>query len=650
MCGIIGYFSKTNNFTPKTFANANNLVKYRGPDDFGYIGIDDNFSTRSFEDEDLSDFNLERPIGALGFRRLSIIDTSKDGHQPMSDSTGNYWIIFNGEIYNYIEIKEELIKKGYKFKSKTDTEVIIYSYIEWGTECLEKFNGMWAFCIYDKNKKILFCARDRFGIKPFYYYSDEKYFIFSSEVKQILLLLNTLKEINKKVVLDYLLLGSYGNETKETFFKNIFKLDASEYVIVDLNKGNKFSYFFKKWYKLNTNTEIYDQSDLKDKIIDLLHNSIMLRLRSDVPVGTCLSGGLDSSGIISFIYKFFPDILDKHKVFTIGSKNPDEDEIPTAKKLSELYNVKNYTEVPDESFLLEDIEKFIWHHDEPLIKASMFGGYHLYKLVKDSGVTVALDGQGVDELMGGYYNQPHYTLLLDLLNTAKVINFLQELKSNKIRYNNDYISIISAMIKYKLTKSNFSEIIKKRVKTENRDTWLSKDFISENIEYSQSLLYKFQNRKNIKSYFKKESYDLIFHTNLPGILRQVDRNSMAFSVEARLPYLDYRLVELFFSVPSDLILRNGMTKYILREAMDSIIPDFIRLDTVKNGFNMPEEYLMQNSLDMITKIIEGYENKNDVFDEKLLKNNLPLVLMNDYSSIVLRTLNYIIWENIFINK
>jgi len=236
MCGIIGYFSTVDRFNAERFAAANNMVKYRGPDDFGYLSVDRNFNIKEWRDENMRDFASNvQPFGALGFRRLSIIDLTPRGHQPMHEGNRKYWIVYNGEVYNYREIRSELVDIGYTFRSRTDTEVILKSYLEWGNDCLRRFNGMWAFCILDIPRKKLFCARDRFGIKPFYYYLDGSRFVFGSEVKQVLMLKPNDASMNHTVFFDYLALGAYGNETRETFFGDIYRILPGEYIDMDLS-------------------------------------------------------------------------------------------------------------------------------------------------------------------------------------------------------------------------------------------------------------------------------------------------------------------------------------------------------------------------------------------------------------------------------
>lgn len=655
MCGLTGYFSFKNNFDPKAFANANNLVKHRGPDDFGYVCIDRDFRYFEFFDENLSDYKITNNffIGGLGFRRLSIIDLSKNGHQPFVDEINKIIIIFNGEIYNYTELRTELEKSGHKFKSNTDTEVIIKGYIEWGAECVKKFNGMWAFCLVDIKSKKLFCSRDRLGIKPFYYFQNNEYFIFASEVKQILPLLPVSKEVNGNVMLDYLY-GSYGNETEECFFKSILKLQAGHNAFVSFN--NKINVTINKYWDLPPDNDysdnFYNENLSKETLLNLFENSIRLRLRSDVPVGTCLSGGLDSSGIVCFVKNVIGD--SSHKLFHIQSIDEKYNEKAYVDMIVKKTGFDIFIKKPENIDFICDYRKFVWHHDEPLIKASMFGGYEVYRHAKENGVTVVLDGQGADELLGGYYNGVHLTFLYDLLLNYRWGYFGNQLKRNSLTFGESKRAIIQKLLT-KIIKSFFknnfkiiySGILKNNI-LKYLQPYIYQDFISNNIIETNILNPGYEPIRDFGSRFKKESYILTKHTNLPGILRQVDRNSMASSVEARVPFLDYRLVEFFFKLPTISIMKDGFTKYIYREAMKNIIPEEIRLRTDKIGFEMPERLWLMNSKGNISEFLNSYSDDN-IFNVKMIRKDFLRSIENPdkYNSLYWRIINAMFWKDIF---
>jgi asparagine synthase (glutamine-hydrolysing) len=657
MCGIVGYFSVNGNFAPDKFAAANNLVRYRGPDDYGYITADPELKVNEWQDENLKDFRAGRKVlGALGFRRLSILDLSSKGHQPMHDGRRRYWIVYNGEVYNYIEIRRELESLGYSFRSGTDTEVVLKSYLEWGSDCLDKFNGMWSFCILDTERRKLFCARDRLGIKPFYYFLDRENFIFGSEVKQVLSLLPFSAGINPAVFFDYLALGSYGNETSETFFSAVYRMLPGEFLEIGLSKQDELSLGRKSWWDLPryaSNGAVDEEKVFRD-IHTLLEDSIRLRLRSDVPVGTCLSGGLDSSGIVRMVDRINKTsaVAQRHKVFVIGSIDPRIDETRYAKIVIDNSNVEPFLEFPIPFDIERELETFIWHHDEPLLAASVFGGWCAYKLARKSGATVALDGQGSDELLGGYYTGPHITMLEELLVSGRIGEFFSQLNENSALFRTRKSVLLSRLAR------NIGKRIARDVLPayfhpavfRNAEGWLDTNFVKENITRSPLLSRDFDNgTRKFRSWVKQESYELTRFTNLPGILRQVDRNSMAFSVEARVPFLDHRLVEYLFELPPNMILRNGYTKYAYREAMKGVIPDEIRLRTDKRGFVMPDRELLYGAPGLIRGVLDRLPAVSSIYDVSELKKNITAAISqeNMYRPIVWRVINAIIWQDRF---
>lgn len=654
MCGIVGYFNTNESICIKDVISSADMVKYRGPDDDGYLFVKNdgsiiNAKTRNEAERIRSD----KINGGIAFRRLAILDLTESGHQPMCDQSENYWIIFNGEIYNYIEIRSELQSLGYQFKTSTDTEVIIYSYIEWGNQCLEKFNGMWAFVIYDKGRRKLFCSVDRFGIKPLYYNITKSTFAFASEVKQVFNVTNIEPKINDKVLFDYLSAGSYGNETKETFFKDIIKLLPGTYLEVYIAEAG-IKCIEKEWWQLKVNDEYYEENDISiisKSIKDIFYDSVKLRLRSDVEIGTCLSGGLDSSGIVCVL-----DEITKgksgNKLFTIVSGESDNLDYKYSKEIAEYVHGNHIIRRIDKEESFSDLKKFIWHNDEPLIKASMFGGYKVYQLAKENNVKVVFDGQGLDEYAGGYYQMPY----------IEYMNYLKKNKSrNLFRNHIDYLikeenyteqTLTKVLNMYNLKKA-LHKFTSKRLRLnllKSVKGWFNRDFLVENIRKSQ--LYNTAEVEDVriaKDDVKLKNYKLFKHINLPGILRQVDRNSMAFSVEARVPFLDHRLVEYVFSIKSEFILNRGFTKYAYREAMKGIIPDNIRNRRDKIGFYV-DEFSLVNSMkinfrELLMGLSEGdnYYNK-DYIIKKLDENSLN---KQNYDNILWRIMNALTWQKEF---
>ncbi|MCX6157756.1 MAG: asparagine synthase (glutamine-hydrolyzing) [Ignavibacteriota bacterium] len=654
MCGIVGLFSTNGNISVKDLISSAEMVKYRGPDDEGYMFVrnDDrilNIKTRN-EAEAVKGDNIK---GGFAFRRLSILDLSESGHQPMSDDTENFWIIYNGEIYNYLELRSELQSLGYHFKSMTDTEVIIYSFIEWGSKCLEKFNGMWSFALYDKSKRRLFCSVDRFGIKPLYYNLTQSTFAFASEIKQVINVSNLKPRVNDKVLFDYLSAGSYGNETKETFFKDIIKLLPGTYLEVTLSEsGIKCSE--KEWWKLEVKDEFYKENDINTisgNIKELFYDSVRIRLRSDVEIGTCLSGGLDSSGIVC-VTNDITNGQEGNKLFTIVSGESENLDYKYSKVIADYVKGNHIIRRIDKDESYSDLRKFIWHNDEPLIKASMFGGYKVYQLAKENNVKVVFDGQGLDEYAGGYYQLPY----------IEYMNYLKKNKSrNQFKNHIDYLikeenyteqSLTKALNMYNLKKA-LHKFTSKRLRLnllKSVKGWFNRDFLVENIRQSQ--LYNspdIEDARISKDDVKLKNFKLFKHINLPGILRQVDRNSMAFSVEARVPFLDHRLVEYIFSLKSEYILHNGYTKYAYREAMKGVIPEEVRNRRDKVGFYI-DEYSLVNSMkdnfrEMLADVGDGdkYYNRNYII-KKLDENSLNV---QNYDNILWRIMNALTWKREF---
>ena len=655
MCGITGYFS-AKKLRPASFAKANNLIRHRGPDDYGYLMLDHNFSVSEPVAEDLSDAGQASEgelIGMLGFRRLSIIDLSSNGHQPMSYRRKRCWIVFNGEIYNYLELRQELSAKGHQFQSDTDTEVLLAAYTEWGVECLQKLNGMWAFAILDLDKRQLFCSRDRLGIKPFYYHLSEGVFCFASEAKQLLDLFPKLRKANRSVLFDYLAIGTYGNETDDTFFEGIQKLRAGSYMLFDLQDGPKLKTNLKYWELPIQMEAPKREAEAHGRIQELLAESIGLRLRSDVPLGICLSGGLDSSGISMLAAQQRNGTPDPLRLFTIGSLDSSMDETHYARLISEQANFEHYTKVPDSKDLSDELSTFIWHHDEPLIKASMFGGYHVYKLAKESGATVVLDGQGADEMMGGYNFGVYYPYLVELLSSLSLGQFFKEWHANARLHNASNLKVgkgIAATALKQMLRPVFPQQYQPALKQKTQ-VWLKRDFIRESIPASIRInkSYLAGEENSYSSGFKQDSFELLRFTNLPGILRQVDRNSMAFSVEARVPFLDHRLVEYLFSLPASYHLRGGYTKYAYRKAMEGVIPEQILWRTDKKGFAMPDRLLLKGASEYIADIIAQIPAGSPLYDKPSIEKIYRQELESDdcYRPIYWRVVNALVWQDTF---
>lgn len=538
ICGIVNFNSEP--VREPQVRQMMGVMKHRGPDDDGLF--------------------LDKNIG-LGFVRLSIIDLSMAGHQPMFSDDGRYIIVFNGEIYNYIELRQQLTGK-YHFRTRTDTEVLLNAYREWGKECLHRFNGMFAFVIYDKKAKELFAARDRFGIKPFYYHLDQNRIIFASEQRAILPFL-TNRAPNRKAIFEYLVYNRT-DQGDYTFFQDIRKLPHGSRATV---KDGDLK--IEKWYVLKY--QLKQPFSEAQEFYHTFKESIKFRLRSDVPVGVCLSGGLDSSSIVTVLIKEFnkQDINTFSAVYEKGEEADESDFIHQFK--NELKNM-HFTTPSDES-LMSDLESFIQCHSEPVAALGPYAQFKVMQLAKDH-VTVTLDGQGADEQLAGY----HYffaSYFKGLLKSARFLKLINEMAA--------YVRIHRSLtaIKY-LGLYLAPSFLKDRLSKISHD-YIDEDFYRQK-KMSSRLKTGLYNPGNLN-----ESLIQHFEFKLEHLLKWEDHNSMWHSLESRVPFLDHHLVERTLGLAPGKIIKQGATKYILRQAMKGILPEPIRTRQDKIGFATPWE-------------------------------------------------------------
>ncbi|MCT7911790.1 asparagine synthase (glutamine-hydrolyzing) [Arcobacter lacus] len=606
MCGISGIINKNLNRVDKDeIQHMNDLISHRGPDDEGFY-FEKNF--------------------AFGHRRLSILDLSSDGHQPMH-YLDKYVITYNGEVYNYLEIKEELLKYGYTFHSHTDTEVILASYDKWGEECVNKFNGMWAFAIYDKEKNIIFCSRDRFGVKPFYYTQVDEKFIFGSEIKQLLEFYQD-RYVNKKVLMNYLVTG-FHDFTNDTFFEKIEKLEGSHNLVYNLNTND---YLIKKYYSINIDDSIknLEEDIIINKYEEDLSNSIKLRLRSDVRVGTCLSGGIDSSAITAIASKFYEY---NNKFIAIHAKSIEKitDESKYAYDVSNsLDNVDLKIVEPSTKDFINNIDEVILTQEEPFGSPSIFMQYFVMREAKKLNCKVMLDGQGGDETLLGY-ERYYPAAYIDLMKNRGFISMIKEvLNTNK---NNSKMSFLW-IIKLTFGSILFNLRIKKYIK---KCFFVKNEYLINNkFDYIKEFAEKYFNVNELQKYE-------ITNLSIPVLLRYEDKNSMKHSIETRLPFLDFNVLELALSIDTKIKIKKGWTKYLLRSIIDKLLPNSVVWRKSKLGFNAPERiWIDENELIML----------NEISKSKILNKitNMKILLLNyskfDYR-LKWRLFNIACWERIY---
>ncbi len=558
MCGIYGQINmKTDSRLAK---HCLDLLKHRGPDGEGIYEEADNGVL-------------------LAHRRLAVIDLTVSGKQPMTCCNGRYVITYNGEIYNYLEIRKELEKLGYVFASSTDTEVIPAAYDAWGAKCLNRFNGMWAFVIYDRVTQSFFASRDRFGVKPFFYSNVGKGIVFASEMKAIMPHIAA-PEIDYGVISeDYMLYSA----TERSLIKQVKRLPAGHYMIID--KHNAIS--IKRWWSTLDNlpdvsNDYYTNvQTFKELFID----ACKLRMRSDVTLGTALSGGLDSSATIctmNRIVKEYKDVTvntDMQHAFVASFPGTSLDETYYAKKVSDYLGIRaTYVDI-DTRVTPSDLEQMLFQFEE-IYNTSPVPMMRLYKTVKDNGVTVTLDGHGADELFGGYFGDFRIAFQDAGIDLRKIKG------------------IFDAIYDSSPHDGGNLDLGKGRIDIETYLlSWKSWAWRKLHPDAGANLDFERGNPKWVKlSEFNKKLYEETHLSILPTLLRNYDNYSMASGVEIRMPFMDYRIVAMAFALNWDSKLRNGYSKSIVRDAMVGLMPYEISHRKTKIGFNTPISEWMQGPL------------------------------------------------------
>jgi asparagine synthase (glutamine-hydrolysing) len=565
MCGIAGVVNLDKRpLGEELLRSMADAEAHRGPDDSGVFVADS---------------------AGLCHRRLSIIDLSKDAHQPMPNEDSRIFIVHNGEIYNYIELAGELKALGHAFRSKSDTEVILHAYEEWGEDCLKRFNGMWAFAILDLRKDVLFCSRDRFGVKPFYYFMDGKVFAFSSEIKALLRHPAVARQPNDRAIFTYLASGyGYTDTSDETFFSGIRQLKPAHYLKLSI-KDKKVSQ--ERYWDIDPAKKIVirDEDDIYRKFLNLFQDSIRLRLRSDVPVGVSLSGGLDSSSIACVTAQ----LTDGSKIESFSScfDESQYDERKFIKPVLEKTGAKaNFIFTKPED-LFGELDRIIWHQEEPYSTLSIFPQWSVMRLAREKGIKVLLTGQGGDETLGGY-DKYYYYLFADLLYSLEWKKASEEMGLyGKIKGGRGGILTETA----KIIASNIMPHSIRRALPGNKrfPDYMNEDFARHGTN-------RIFTEKKFASILNNDLYNALKISPLPSLLHIDDRSSMAHSVESRAPFLDYRLVEFLFSLGPEFKIREGQTKYVLRRSLKGILPDEVRTRSDKMGFATPLEHWFRTSL------------------------------------------------------
>ncbi len=655
MCGIAGIHSLKGTINPAWIKKMADTLKHRGPDDEGYLSANTHTGTVCHftgTDSKVDGLRIETSNHdgnlLLGHRRLSILDTSPVGHQPMGNRDGSPWIVYNGEVYNYIELKEELKSLGYSFRTHTDTEVLLAAYEAWGMKCLDRLNGMWAFVVYDKKKKLLFGARDRFGVKPLYYYRDEGFFAFASEIKALAGLPPVRTGVNPGAVFDYLVLGWEENK-EEGFFKNIFELNPAFAFSYNLANAQ-----LKTWqyYTLAYTDEwvTFDEKRLDDyaeRTKEGISHAVALRLRSDVPVGSCLSGGLDSSTIVCLINGIIEkdagtSVGERQKVFTASYRGDAIDESGWARLVVERTRTAWHQTFPQSQEFLHDLEDLVYVQDVPFGSTTIYAQYQVMRLARESGVRVLLDGQGGDELFTGYksYYVAFYVEMLRRFRLADMIRELINIRNSPVSIN--YLASFLAKLAGAVALPG---ILKEAaVKASARENaYLNADFWHAHKHRLDMI------KERVPASLNHILHGYITGLKLKTLLRYADRNSMRFSVESRTPFADdVNLIEFAFQIPSVYKIHNGWSKYLLRQAARGLLPEEIRQRKDKIGFATPEYRWLNETKDALKAYVTG-DMREFVDAERMVRDWDHLVKNQSQSGIthLWRFINFAVWKKVY---
>ncbi|NWJ42551.1 MAG: asparagine synthase (glutamine-hydrolyzing) [Geothrix sp.] len=588
MCGIFGEINLAGpGFDLGSARRALDSIRHRGPDDEGWVCINTGRGAAvpfagpdTMPELQLPSIGQADPAAfdvCLGFRRLSILDLSSAGHQPMRSADGTCWIVFNGEVYNFIELRRELEALGHVFRSQGDTEVLLAGYQAWGRGVFSRLEGMFAFCLVDLQRGDVLLGRDHFGIKPLYYTFANGRLLFASEIRCLLCYPDVARRLNPEALFRYLRLGSSDGHP-ETMIRGIWQVPPGSYGL--LNRGGKSLDLTRYWALDPDRTAACSLEEASRAVRSRLEESVLLHLRSDVPLGSCLSGGLDSTTLVMLM----KGLLEPgHPVdcFTFITDDPVLSEQRFVDVASAAAQVNLHTVAPTPQEFSRDMADLIRTQELPFGGPTVYAQYRVFRLARESGMTVMLDGQGADELFGGYYTYLGARIAEDLcrLSFGKVAGVLRNTPGNQRQYFFRMLAFAFA----RLLPSGLRPLIRPLAGEPLFPDWLRKSWFLERgfpgVERTAG---------SGANALKRELALSVQEGSLPALLRYEDRNSMRFSIESRVPFCNHRLAELAFSLPSDhLISGRGVTKSVLREAARGLVPDFI-IDREKVGFGTPD--------------------------------------------------------------
>ncbi|MBD1940406.1 asparagine synthase (glutamine-hydrolyzing) [Microcoleus sp. FACHB-68] len=600
MCGITGFYQSTT-LDSAALQRMTKAISHRGPDDEGFY------------------FAQSSGTG-LGHRRLSILDLSPLGHQPMTYENSGLWIVFNGEIYNFIEIRTELEQKGYRFCSDSDTEVILAAYLEWGKNAFAKFNGMWALALYDENRKELLLCRDRYGIKPLYYHLDKQQLVFGSEYKVFWAVARELSvSWDLRGIKTALGSAFYLESSGFTLLEKVRNLLPGHYLV-----ANESGVEVHQWWRtLDHLVEVpATLEEQAEQLEELFRDACRLRLRSDVPVGTSLSGGIDSSSVVVMLsdLAYSGEVGERaskswQKTFIHSFKGTSFDETDYADIAANAADAEKIYVTADPDELLKRLDSILYAF-ESIYPGMPDSGWRVYKSQRENGVIVSLDGHGADEMLGGYGFYVTAAMEDSSVFSSRFWSLLEQQRQMLGDMVPRYFTIQTILKSRSWIKAN-KELAKKIL----GNLSLNSKFLSEEA-------HKLEGYDKLKTELplrwdalNQSLYQDFHHIILPRILKNFDLMSMAHGIEVRMPFMDYRLINYVFSLPSSSKIGEGYTKLVLRKAMSNLLPDPIRLRQTKFGFNSPLTQWLQNELKIwIQDTLESDSMGSDLVDMKKLKN------------------------------
>jgi asparagine synthase (glutamine-hydrolysing) len=673
MCGLAAVVAPDGVELPQAVRAMTRLIRHRGPDDEGFLfaplpphrsggpvavlGGDDmpadvlRHDGPGFPRQRLGSRQPDGHRLAMGHRRLSIVDVTAAGHQPMCDATGRYWIVYNGEVYNHVELRRELESLGRRFHSRTDTEVILNAYAQWGPDCQDRFNGMWAFLVYDASSGELFGSRDRFGVKPLYYTrAAGGCWAFASEVKQFSALPGWSPKLHWQHAYEFLAWG-LSEHDEQSLIRGVFQLPPGGCFRFRLDDVPRDRLPVERWYALPQRRVQMDMREAAAKLRDLLDDAVRLRLRADVPVGSCLSGGLDSSSIVCLVNRQLAALgaADRQRVVSSCSEVARFDERRYVDEVARQTGVRVHHVFPRYETVLETLPDLTWTQDAPYGSLGIFAQWHVFAEARRQGLTVMLDGQGADEEFAGYHDF-FGAWLAELLLQFRWVELAREWAGTARRHGFSSAHLLKLLVRH----APLPAAVKLRIRGRFggrpplvRDFLRDGGFTRHGVCPVAAAARTYQEAPNVRD----KSIAQIAVTNLPALLRYEDRNSMAHSIESRVPFLDYRVVEHALSLPGSVKLRRGETKAVLRRAMDGILPPAIANRQDKLGFATPEsvEFTTRQAVPFRDALGAACRRLPELFDERAALGTFDAVLAGrrSYDSSIWRAVCFTAWAERF---